>query len=257
VKPRRIDPDVAEVYHLHSSNVRARLPDLDIDLAAHPARFRTFPGAPRVSLPPADFGIEMPFGRVLERRVSDRESGREPLPLARLSQLLYLSYGVRGERHGDNEWVLDRPVPSAGGLYPVELYIAASAISSLEDGVYHYDPRSHELEALVEANVQAEVGALTIGQEMIAFANAVIVLTATFERTMWKYGQRGYRYVWLDAGHIGENLYLAATAMGLGVVGVGGFYDHELAALLGLPQGEKPLYLVCIGSRDSAENAMS
>jgi SagB-type dehydrogenase family enzyme len=82
---------------------------------------------------------------------------------------------------------------------------------------------------------------------MVTNTNVVVIITAIRERTMWKYGQRGYRYVWLDAGHLGENLYLVATAMGLGPVGVGGFFDRELNALLALPAKEEAFYVVCIG----------
>ncbi len=82
---------------------------------------------------------------------------------------------------------------------------------------------------------------------MITSTNIVIVIAGVFYRTMWKYGQRGYRYVWLDAGHLAENIYLIATALGLGAVSIGGFFDSELHTLLRLPEDEWPLYALCVG----------
>ena len=95
--------------------------------------------------------------------------------------------------------------------------------------------------------VQEALCRLTLGQEMLRDANLVLILTAVWARTMVKYGQRGYRYVLLDAGHLGENLYLTATALGLGPAGIGGFLDAELNALLELPAGEEAVYLLCVG----------
>jgi SagB-type dehydrogenase family enzyme len=128
------------------------------------------------------------------------------------------------------------PSPSAGRLYPLELYIVAQMVDGLADGIYHYDARSHQLEHRHTGAAHAEVARITLGQEMIRSANLVVAITAIFQRTMWKYGQRGYRYVWLDAGHLAQNLYLVATALGLGAMAIGGFYDAEMYDLLALPE---------------------
>jgi SagB-type dehydrogenase family enzyme len=245
--PRRVDPDIAILYHLHSSNTRARLGNPEVAGPTRPRQFRTFPGVSRVSLPSAPLELSESLGSVLARRESTRDFSDEALPLADLARLLDGSYGVRGERDDGEEWALVRPSPSAGGLYPIELYVATARVEELTDGVYHYDPRTRELELLAAGGFQDEIGALTIGQDMIARANVVVLLAAAFDRTMWKYGQRGYRYVWLDAGHVAQNLYLVATALRLGVVAVGGFIDDEVAEVFRLPEDERPIYLVCAG----------
>lgn len=198
-------------------------------------------------LPGKDFRLGMPLGEALRRRASIRAFDLKPLPLTRLGRLLYASFGVKGIKKVENLSSYDRPSPSAGGLYPLELYVAAQSVLSISDGVYHYLPISHHLETISIGSVHPALPDLTIGQDMISKTNVVIVIAAVFYRTMWKYGQRGYRYVWLDAGHLAQNIYLIATALGLGVVSVGGFFDSELQTLLRLPEDERPLYALCIG----------
>jgi len=244
---RANEPDIARLYHLNSSNSRHKVPDLEVDEDARPHPFRRFAGAPRVHLPDADLDLSMSLGTVLERRSSVRDFGRRPLPLAMLARLLRISYGVIGRRFVDDHWVARRPAPSAGGLYPVEIHLASRDVDGIEDGLYHYDAKAHELELRKRGSFNAQLADMTIGQAMVKDANVVLLLTAVFQRTMWKYGQRGYRYVWLDAGHVGQNVYLVAEALGLGAVAIGGFFDAEVNRLLDLPPDEESIYLFCIG----------
>lgn len=249
---RKITPDIAALYHQFSSNVRVNLPDIDIAYDDRPVRLRTYPGARRVSLGGRDLAFDVPFGNVLRNRRSIRDFVLAPLPLEFLGHILYGSYGIHSYATVDGEWVGRRCVPSAGGLYPLEIYVAAQAVEAVSDGLWHYDPRAHELELCREGNFHDRLAELTIGQDMIRQANLVFILTAIVGRTMWKYGQRGYRYVWLDAGHVGQNLYLLAAALGLGAVAIGGFFDREVSALMLLAEGEHPIYLFCVGQRGSA-----
>lgn len=241
------EPDLSGLYHLHTSNLRARVaaPGGDEDL--RPFRFRTYPGASRTPLPGRDFDLPVDFGRVLAGRSSVREFELRLLELEKLGRLLHASYGVAGSRQVDGVTAYARPTPSAGGLYPLELYVVCQSVAELPAGLYHYDARAHELEQRRVASLHVALADLTIGQEMIRDAVAVIVITAVFQRTMWKYGQRGYRYVWLDAGHVAQNTYLVAGALGLGAVSIGGFFDRELDELLLLPAEEHAVYLVCVG----------
>lgn len=249
--PRSREPDVAALYHLHSSNVRRRAVELAVDEDRHPFRFRTYPGAPRVALPGRDFAaLDTPLGALLERRTSWRDFAPTPLPLETLGRLLHASYGVRGVRTLEGERFPHRPTPSAGGLYPLELYVALQHVAGVDDGVYHYDAAAHALELRRPGAAQPRLAEMTLGQAMLADANVVVLISAVFERTMWKYGQRGYRYVWLDAGHVGQNLYLVADALGLGAVAIGGFFDGELHALLGLAEEEeRVVYVLGVGNR--------
>ena len=244
---KRTEADVARLYHRHSSHERARLFEADIDHDRQPACFRTYPGAPRTPLPGKDFALAMPLGVALERRRSVREHTLRPLPLETLGRLLHTSYGVKGHRRVDGEELLERPAPSAGGRYPLELYVATQSVEGLRDGIHHYDVRAHALEQVREGLAQPALVELTMDQEWIRHVNVVVVITALRERTMWKYGQRGYRHLFLDAGHVGQNLYLVATALGLGPTAIGGFLDEDLGALLQLPPDEEPFYILGIG----------
>jgi SagB-type dehydrogenase family enzyme len=247
--------DAARLYHLNSSYVRDRLVEPPADEDRRPYRFRTYPGSPRVDLPGRDFRITARIGDVLRRRRSARNLSLRPLDLARVGRLLHSSYGVKGFRNQDGESIQARPCPSAGALYPLELYVATRAVTGLSDGLYHYDARAHQLETRHIGSMHPGLAALVIqgDQEVIRNANLVITISAVFERTCWKYGERGYRYVWLEAGHVGQNLYLAATALGLGSVSLGGFFDEELNRFLNLPPGEEhAMYILCIGHSRNA-----
>ena len=129
----------------------------------------------------------------------------------------------------------------------MELYVATQRVTGVPDGIYHYDARFQRLDQLRTGRFQDQLVDLTFGQDMIRDANLVVIMTAVFQRTMWKYGSRGYRYVWLDAGHVGENLYLVAGGLKLGIVTIGGFLDAEINDLLGLPPEETTIYLACVG----------
>jgi len=242
------ETNLAKLYHLNSSHVRSRVPRTDVDLDRTPLRFRTYPGSERRDLPGRDYDLAVALGDVLQRRRSVREFRLQSLGLPLLGRLLHASYGLRSSHEIDAEWSSDRSAPSAGALYPLELYVATQAVDGLKDAVYHYDARAHQLELRRSGLVHAELTSMTIAQQMIRESNLVIVISAIFERTMWKYGQRGYRYVWLDAGHVGQNLCLCATALGLGAVAIGGFFDDEVNALIRLPTAEEEaIYLVCVG----------
>jgi SagB-type dehydrogenase family enzyme len=251
--PRRIETDVAALYHLNSNNSRHRTVDFDVAEDSRPLRFRTYPGSLRVSLPGKDFELPMSLGEALRARHSTRSFRPESLPLEAFGRLLFCSYGVRGKKKIEGEWCYDRPSPSAGGLYPLEFYAACQNVGGLRDGIYHYDACAHELELQKTGLFHLEIAGMMIGQDMVRDVNIVLLIAANFRRTMWKYGQRGYRYIFLDAGHAAQNVYLVATALNLGVVSIGGFFDDELSSLVGLPGSEeRVIYAVCVGSKQQA-----
>lgn len=238
---KSIEPDLAGLYHLNSSSTRSRLLELEQDPETRPAARRLDPGAERVRLPGRDFELPLPLGDALARRSSQRTFRLAPLPLETLGRLLHASFGRHGARGA-------RPFPSAGGLHPLELHAITQQVEGLPDGIWHYDPWVHELALRREGRFLDAAASIAYGQAAIGQANLLLCLTAVFARTAWKYGQRGYRYVLLEAGHVGQNLYLVADALGLASFSIGGFFDHELDALLLLPPGEEEaLYLVCAG----------
>jgi SagB-type dehydrogenase family enzyme len=247
MRPRRVAEDHGALFHVASSNVRARALDLDVDFDQRPRAWRTYAGARRTPLGGRDYALERPLGEALRTRASGRDFAPKPLPAELAGRLLHASAGVRALREVEQRWIPARPYPSAGALYPVELYVAAQAVEDVPDGVHHYDPRAHELELRRAGRFGAALAEVTIAQAMLAAAPLVVALTAVPERSTWKYGERGWRYAWLEAGHVAANLCLVAEALGLAAVEVGGFFDDELDALLALPAGELTMLLVAVG----------
>jgi SagB-type dehydrogenase family enzyme len=245
--PRGSGQDIGALFYSSSTNVRARPPDLEVDWDRRPRPYRTYAGALRTPLSGRDFRIDMSLGAALEGRRSIREFRPGALDAEVVGRLLHASAGVCGERLVEGRWMHERPFPSGGGLYPIELYVVTRSVEGIDDAIYHYDPRAHELELRRSGCFGAALADSTIGQDLLRDANLVVALSAIAERSTWKYGERGHRYVWLEAGHIAENLYLAATGLRLGAAAIGGFFDTEIDALLALPSGEKSLYLVAIG----------
>jgi SagB-type dehydrogenase family enzyme len=140
-------------------------------------------------------------------------------------------------------------VPSGGGLYPLELYAIVLNVSGLTGGIYHYNALNHLLERIRDGSTPKNLlSELFIGQPYVAQSGFVLVLTGVFDRLLWKYEDRGYRYLLFEAGHAAQNTNLAAAALGLGSVNLGGFFDVDLLTLLQLDgEEEAPLYAVAIG----------
>lgn len=239
--------DAARLYHLNSATVRSVVPHLAPDGARKPAERRIHPGARRIALPGADLDLSTPLGTALTMRRSHRDFADAVLPQLTLGRLLFACAGVTGTMVFDGVAAGTRTYPSGGGLYPLEIYPVLQRVEGIADGIHHYDPWTHELEEVRAGHFADEIAALTLGQPSLANANALLFITAVFERSMFKYGQRGYRYTWLEAGHLGQNLCLAASALGLGAVAMGGFYDADANAFLGTADGEDAIYAICIG----------
>jgi len=181
---------------------------------------------------------------ILGRRRSVRSYGEQGLKLEALSQLLWAAAGASG-RAGDT---LLRTAPSAGALFPIETYLAAHHVEGLPPGLYHYQVTDHSLELLAEGNQRPAVAAAALDQRMAADAPLVLIWSAVFGRTTRKYGARGYRYVYLDAGHMAANAALAAVALGLASCQMAALYDEEANALLGLDgETESVIYMTSIG----------
>ncbi|MDP2910305.1 MAG: SagB/ThcOx family dehydrogenase [bacterium] len=179
---------------------------------------------------------------LLERR-SVREYKDEPLKLKEVSQILWAAQGITEPTWGG------RTAPSAGGLYPLELYLVVKKVENLEPGLYHYLPQGHKLTRVLEGNINEELAAAGLNQSWIRNAPINLVITAFYSRTINKYGERGIRYVHLEAGHAAQNVYLQAQSLGLGTVTVGAFDDDEIRKLLNLSEEETPLYIMPIGRK--------
>jgi SagB-type dehydrogenase family enzyme len=212
--------------------------DLDADVLALPA----------AQLP------DLPLADALLRRSSCRRFSGSAIAVAQLATLLHAAYGVLATVELGGEFC-ERPVPSGGGLYPLELYVIAQNVDGLGAGVHHYVPLGHLLETVrPDALPSLLTAEMFLGQPYLIEAAALVVITATVERSMWKYEDRGYRYILLEAGHVAQNVNLCAEALGLASLNLGGFLDEDLARLLKLDEErEIALYGVAVGASDAAD----
>jgi SagB-type dehydrogenase family enzyme len=214
--------------------------------AGVPASRKEYPNAKRVSLAPPGPCGDLTTGDTINRRRSHRAFGERPLTQQELSNLLHYAGGITAPEMGGEGL---RAGPSAGALYPIEMYPVVRQVEGLEPGIYHYRFHDHALDLVIPGDLNARLGEACAGQHWLARAPIAVVLAAVLGRTEAKYGERGYRYVLLDCGHISENLYLAATAMGLGACAVGAFEDERVNALLGLDgEQESALLVLPVGS---------
>jgi len=199
-------------------------------------------GTPAISLPDPRLKGEMSLEEAILNRRSRRDFGDSALALAEVSQILWAAQGITDETGL-------RAAPSAGALYPLELYLVVGerGVEGLEEGVYHYLPQSHSLQLTLAGDVRQTLARLSLEQMFIAEAPLSLLITGEYERTTKKYGDRGVRYVHMEAGHVAQNVYLQAEALGLGTVTVGAFQDEEIAQALALPPAFRPLYVMPIG----------
>ncbi len=173
-------------------------------------------------------------------RHSVREFAESPLTLSQVSQLLWAAQGRNRDDGG-------RTAPSAGALYPLEVYVLAAQVDGLASGVYRYDPDNHELRWTVEGDRRRALATAALRQSWIADAPAVLVLAAVYGRTTQKYGEYGRTYVHMEIGHVAQNVYLQCAALGLGTSMVGAFHEDRVTRILELPLGHEPLALLPVG----------
>lgn len=256
--PDEAHESVAELFHETTKATRivgravATPPEYALDGRAALARaWKSYRRHPRVALPPVDDLDAEPalFDHVVAARRSVRDFADGPITAAQLAKLLHAGYGVTGGRPmaggGTQPF---RSVPSAGALYPAELYVGVRNVTGVEPGIYHYEVPDHSLALLRPGDPTALLDEAVCGQRYASEAAVVVLVAGIFRRTKHRYGERGYRYVLLDTGHIGENLVLQATALRLAVVTTAGFFDdaaNELLLLDGLE--EAVLYIAFVG----------
>ena len=193
-----------------------------------------------IKLPEPKYDGQTSVESALKQRRSIRDYLDEPLTLAEVSQLLWAAQGIT-DPHGY------RTAPSAGALYPLEVYIVAGQVSDLAKGVYKYRPQQHELVKIVEGDKRHALASAALGQSCVGDGAVVIVIAAVYERTMKKYRQRGIQYTHIEVGHAAQNVCLQAVALHLGTVIVGAFYDDEVQKVLNLPDEEQPLCIMPVG----------
>jgi SagB-type dehydrogenase family enzyme len=181
----------------------------------------------------------------LKSRRTCRSFRSTPLTLTQFSQILWGACGVSGRKHG----MLLRTAPSAGALYPLDLYavVGIEGVEILDPGVYHFRPERHELELLKKGDLRTEVAGRSLDQMWMAEAPVMLVITGEHLRSSRKYGTRGVAYTHIEAGHVGQNVFLQAEAIGLEAGIVGAFDNEKVVEAMGLPAGHDPLLIMPLG----------
>lgn len=207
----------------------------NLNWANKPDIYKSYLSCKTVQLPRQLQEETIHFTEVLRRRKSIRTFSTQPLSKVDLAFLLWASTGIQRKANGYEF----RTAPSAGALYPIETYIAANNVEDVEKGIYHYDIKNHLLEEIILGNFGDDLAHAALGQGMCATAAVVFIWTAIFERSKWKYSQRAYRYIYLDAGHVAQNLALAAVSINCGSCHVGAFFDDEINSIVGVDGTEE------------------
>ena len=190
-----------------------------------------------IQLPqPATKG-EVSFEEAVARRRSERSFKKKDLTLEQIGQLLWAAQGITSKQAGRSL----RSAPSAGALYPMEVYAVTAS------GVYHYVPERHALEVLTEDDLRSDLAAAALGQSAISQAGLDIVICAVYDRVGSRYGTRARRYTDIEAGHVAQNIHLQAVTLGLGSVPIGAFSDEKVSSVLNLPADQTPLYIIPVG----------
>ena len=194
------------------------------------------------SLPEPVTSGEKSLEALLLQRRSVREYREAALDLSAIGQLLWAAQGITNPQGF-------RTAPSAGALYPLELYVVVGKVDGLSPGLYHYHPDTHRLQQTEDGDLRHILARAALAQPWVKTAAAVVVVTAVYGRTTRKYGERGIRYVHMEVGHAAQNLFLQAEALGLAAVVVGAFEDDAVATALKLPTDVQPLMLIPVARK--------
>lgn len=241
--------DFSKIFHQSSKDLSKGHPPIPKNSADWPAEWKTrqykaYPRLPKIVLP--DEKPQADFFDLVLKRHSGRKYSKQPLSLREVSALLKYSCGITGVAE---DGLPRRAQASGGARYPIEVYLFVFVPSEgLPTGVYHYDVKNHQLDTLWRREFASEDIAKLFLNEFVWGASAAVVMTATFSRTQNKYGERGYRLILLEAGHIGQNIYLATEALGLQCCALGGTFDTAIEECLDIDGStESAVYSLVIG----------
>ena len=212
-------------FQQKSKYIRNKLPQHYLDWEHKPETYKTYPDAIKtIKLPEPQFNDSIKFWDVITNRKSIRNFKKDSLSIEDLSLLLF---GMMGLTRKFPQYAF-RTTPSAGGLFPIETYTVINNVDNIDQGIYHYNVQDHSLECIELGDYRIEVMKACLDQKMVFNSAITFIWTAIIERSKWKYLERCYRYIYMDAGHIGQNFYLVAEALGLGACTIGAIYDDEL-----------------------------
>ncbi len=210
-----------------------------------------YDGYPIIELPTSQTRLPMSLEQAILGRRSVRNLCPQPVPLRDVSTVLHCAYGITRDNAQTTYPRAFRVVPSGGALYPLELYFYGSSVTGLATGLYHYNPTKNHLRLLRKGDASETLAQALIQPELVQQCSLLIFITAVFERSIFKYGERGYRFIMLETGHVAQNINLVTVALGLGSVNIGGFLDRNVDAWLGLDGlSHGTLYLIAVGGHD-------
>jgi SagB-type dehydrogenase family enzyme len=195
-----------------------------------------------IKLPKPKYDSNTSVEKALLKRRSIRDYKDEPLTISEISQLLWAAQGVTDQKGF-------RTAPSAGALYPLEIYVVVGNVNGLKDGIYKYNPNTHKIVRVKKGDKRTDLSHAALGQLSVKHGGAIIIFSAIYERTTKKYGNRGIRYVHIEAGHAAQNVYLQTVSLNIGTVVVGAFMDEEVKKIIGMKDEEQPLYLMPVGCK--------
>jgi SagB-type dehydrogenase family enzyme len=193
-----------------------------------------------IALPEPAYDSDTSVEKALLERRSVRTYKEGFLTLSELGQLLWAAQGITDPTG-------KRTAPSAGALYPLEIYIVVGQVEGLGPAIYKYRPESHALTKMTDGDQRKALSRAAVDQEYVSQGAIDIVITAVYERVTGKYGERGVRYTHLEAGHAAQNVCLEVVSLGLGAVTIGAFDDDEVRKILSAPDDEEPLYIIPVG----------
>ena len=235
---------IGDRFQRETKYIRGKMPAGTPFWEAQPGTHKEYPRAKKIKLPDPVSPGRVSVLELLKKRKSVRDFTDKPIAPQDLSYLLWAACGVTRIEYG-HEF---RTAPSAGALYPVETYIVTNDVETIPQGVYHYSVRTHSLDELKTGDFSGTVSGAALEQYMCATAAVIFMWTAVFGRSKWKYGERAYRYIYLDAGHIAANLSLAAVDLGLGSCQIGSIFDDEANAIVDVNgEGESVIYMSAVG----------
>lgn len=217
---------------------RGELPKVKLDRLHRPEPYKQY-GGRSIELPTPLKRGGAPLWDVVKRRRSVRRYKPGPLSLQHVSQMLWVSQGITDRKNGL------RASPSAGALYPIETYLVAHDVEGVPAGLYHYSVKDHALVVVREGDMRKETETAALDQGFAGRAPAVFVMSAVFARSLWKYGERGFRYVYMDAAHAAQNIVITASALNLGSCLIGALYDEECNLLIGVDGEEESVIYMC------------
>jgi SagB-type dehydrogenase family enzyme len=198
-----------------------------------------------MKLPQPSTKGQVSLEETISRRRTIRSFSPASLTLEQVSQLLWAAQGITEERG------FKRAAASGGALYPMDVYavVGKTGVEGLQPGVYHYEPESHGVSLLFEGDPREHLARASLHQMWMARAPVNLVVTAEYGRITSKYGERGVRYALMEAGHVGQNIFLQAEALGLGAGIVGAFHDEEVIQVIRIPNSHEPLLIMPVGHR--------